>query len=214
MVDLIVFISTLLIWYMAACIPLVIHEFGHYSAARHCLWPVSHVVIGSGPHLFSIRLPAHAPWHVRLFPIRAAVFVPMAAIRSGTIWQQVRYFSAGSLYNIGSSLLLFSASIALTSKGTESIAADMLRSIFTDNYLRIMMASFGDQYFPKFLWLAGLISFCIGAINLLPVGPLDGMQVVLSLIERLRKRALSQRARISLQIASLVAAGIIGFFFV
>jgi regulator of sigma E protease len=50
------------------------------------------------------------------------------------------------------------------------------------------------QSAQDYLWVLGLISLSLALLNLLPVLPLDGGHIVMSLLERIRGRAFSQLA--------------------
>jgi regulator of sigma E protease len=50
------------------------------------------------------------------------------------------------------------------------------------------------QSIQDYLWVLGLVSLSLALLNLLPVLPLDGGHIVMSLLERIRGRAFSQLA--------------------
>jgi regulator of sigma E protease len=50
------------------------------------------------------------------------------------------------------------------------------------------------QSAQDYLWVLGLVSLSLALLNLLPVLPLDGGHIVMSLLERVRGRAFSQLA--------------------
>jgi regulator of sigma E protease len=50
------------------------------------------------------------------------------------------------------------------------------------------------QSVQDYLWVIGLVSLSLALINLLPVLPLDGGHILMSILERLRGRAFSQVA--------------------
>ena len=50
------------------------------------------------------------------------------------------------------------------------------------------------QSVQDYLWVLGLVSLSLALLNLLPVLPLDGGHIVMSLLERIRGRAFSQLA--------------------
>jgi regulator of sigma E protease len=50
------------------------------------------------------------------------------------------------------------------------------------------------QSVQDYLWVIGLVSLSLALLNLLPVLPLDGGHILMSVLERLRGRAFSQVA--------------------
>ena len=53
---------------------------------------------------------------------------------------------------------------------------------------------FRSRSTADFLFILGLISLALGLLNLLPVLPLDGGHIVMSLLEKVRGRGFSQLA--------------------
>jgi regulator of sigma E protease len=50
------------------------------------------------------------------------------------------------------------------------------------------------QSIQDYLWVIGLVSLSLALLNLLPVLPLDGGHILISILERIRGRAFSQVA--------------------
>ena len=67
------------------------------------------------------------------------------------------------------------------------------KSSTTRCFTRVTSQAF-KQSLQDFLGVVGLISLALALLNLLPVLPLDGGHIVMSVLERLRGRAFSQVA--------------------
>ena len=91
-----VFIINAVVSFVAA---LVLHELGHYVAARMCAVPIKQAGFGWGPKLFGVRL-GQVDCHVRLFPIGAYVQMDMAALQRRPLSQQLFVLGAGIGVNL------------------------------------------------------------------------------------------------------------------
>src|ERR1044072_9179008 len=80
---------------------LVLHELGHYVAARVCAVPVKQAGLGWGPKLFGMQL-GEVDCGVHLLPIGAYVQMDMKALQSRPVVQQLFVLGAG----IGVNLIL------------------------------------------------------------------------------------------------------------
>lgn len=78
---------------------LVLHELGHYIAARACGVPVKQAGFGWGPKLYGIRFN-EIDYQVRLLPIGAYVQIDMRALQSRRLWQQLLVLGAGIGVNV------------------------------------------------------------------------------------------------------------------
>jgi membrane-associated protease RseP (regulator of RpoE activity) len=78
---------------------LVLHEFGHYFAARMCAVPIKQAGIGWGPKLFGMRV-SDVDCHVRLFPVGAYVQMDMVALQRRSLFQQLFVLGAGVAVNL------------------------------------------------------------------------------------------------------------------
>lgn len=78
---------------------LVLHELGHYVAARMCAVPIKQAGFGWGPKLFGLRL-GQVDCHVRLLPIGAYVQMDMAALQRRPVSQQLFVLGAGIGVNL------------------------------------------------------------------------------------------------------------------
>ena len=78
---------------------LVLHELGHYVAARMCGVPIKQAGFGWGPKLFGVRL-SQVDCQVRLLPVGAYVQMDMAALQRRPLSQQLFVLGAGIGVNL------------------------------------------------------------------------------------------------------------------
>ncbi len=92
------FIVNAIVSFVAA---LVLHELGHFFAARLCGVPVKQAGFGWGPRLFGARL-GEVDCQVRLLPVGAYIQLDMPALQRRSLAQQLFVLGAG----IGVNLIL------------------------------------------------------------------------------------------------------------
>jgi len=80
---------------------LVVHELGHYFAARFCGVRIKQAGFGWGPRLFSVRVN-EVDYQLRLLPVGAYIRMDMVALQARPLLQQLFVLSAG----IGMNLVL------------------------------------------------------------------------------------------------------------
>ena len=73
---------------------LVLHEFGHYLAARICGVPIKQAGFGWGPQLFSVRV-REVNYQLRLLPVGAYIQLDMVSLQRRALWQQLFVLGAG-----------------------------------------------------------------------------------------------------------------------
>ena len=78
---------------------LVLHEFGHYLAARICAVPIKQAGFGWGPQLFSVRV-RNVNYQLRLLPVGAYIQLDMIALQMRPLWQQLFVLGAGIGMNV------------------------------------------------------------------------------------------------------------------
>jgi membrane-associated protease RseP (regulator of RpoE activity) len=83
---------------------LVLHELGHYIAARRCAVPVRRAGLGWGPKLFGLRV-GEVEWQAHLFPFGAYVQMDMKVLQSRSLAQQLFVLGAGIGVNLVLSVL-------------------------------------------------------------------------------------------------------------
>lgn len=80
---------------------IVLHEMGHFFAARLCTVPIKQAGLGWGPKLYGVRYN-EIDYQVRLLPIGAYIQMDMPALQRRPLLQQLFVLGAG----IGVNLML------------------------------------------------------------------------------------------------------------
>lgn len=83
---------------LSFAIALVIHELGHFLAARACRVPVTQAGFGWGPRLFSFRCK-EVDYQLRAFPVGAYIRMDMSALERRPLLQQLFVLLAGVTVN-------------------------------------------------------------------------------------------------------------------
>lgn len=78
---------------------LVLHELGHYFAARMCAVPIKQAGLGWGPKLYGARV-SNVDCTVRLLPVGAYVQMDMRALQRRPLVQQLFVLGAGVGVNL------------------------------------------------------------------------------------------------------------------
>ena len=78
---------------------LVLHELGHYFAARLCAVPVKQIGVGWGPKLFRVRV-GKVECQLHLLPVGAYVQMDMVALQRRPFLQQLFVLGAGIGVNL------------------------------------------------------------------------------------------------------------------
>ena len=78
---------------------LVLHELGHYFAARLCAVPIKQAGVGWGPKLYGARV-SNVDCTVRLLPVGAYVQMDMRALQRRPLMQQLFVLGAGVGVNL------------------------------------------------------------------------------------------------------------------
>ena len=91
-----VFIINAIVSFFAA---LVLHELGHYVAARLCKVPIKQAGLGWGPKIYGIRVSS-VDYQLRLLPVGAYVQMDMIALQRRPLLQQLFVLGAGIGVNL------------------------------------------------------------------------------------------------------------------
>lgn len=91
-----VFIVNAVVSFIAA---LVLHELGHYVAARLCGVPIKQAGFGWGPKLFGIRV-SDVDCQLRMLPVGAYIQMDMVALQARPLLQQLFVLGAGIGMNL------------------------------------------------------------------------------------------------------------------
>lgn len=83
---------------------IVLHELGHFFAARVCAVPVKQAGLGWGPKLYGVRL-SKVDCQLRLLPIGAYIQMDMGVLQSRPLFQQLFVLGAGIGVNLTLSVM-------------------------------------------------------------------------------------------------------------
>ena len=78
---------------------IVLHELGHFFAARICAVPVKQAGLGWGPKLYGVRV-SQVDCQLRLLPIGAYIQMDMRVLQSRPLFQQLFVLGAGIGVNL------------------------------------------------------------------------------------------------------------------
>src|SRR5689334_3066013 len=78
---------------------LVLHELGHYFAARMCGVPIKQAGFGWGPKLFAVKV-GKVDCQLRLLPLGAYVQMDIVALQRRPVEQQLFVLGAGIGVNL------------------------------------------------------------------------------------------------------------------
>jgi len=84
---------------LSFAVALVLHEIGHFLAARACQIPVTQAGLGWGPKLFGVRVHG-VDYHLRLLPLGAYIRMDMAGLQRRPLVQQLFVLLAGIAVNL------------------------------------------------------------------------------------------------------------------
>lgn len=80
-------------------VALVLHELGHYVAARLCGVPIKQAGFGWGPKLFGVRV-RDVDCQLRMLPVGAYIRMDMVALQTRPLLQQLFVLGAGIGMNL------------------------------------------------------------------------------------------------------------------
>jgi membrane-associated protease RseP (regulator of RpoE activity) len=78
---------------------IVLHELGHFFAARVCAVPVKQAGLGWGPKIYGVRF-SQVDCQLRLLPIGAYIQMDMRVLQTRPLFQQLFILGAGIGVNI------------------------------------------------------------------------------------------------------------------
>lgn len=208
------------VWAYLVAVPvfgllILVHELGHYLAARSCGIAVAEFSIGFGPRLYSFtRLQTE--WTLRAIPLGGYVRwhdEGPGAFAGATLGARAWALAAGPLANLGLTALLIMlirgllweeglAALPRALSGTFLMAGAWIQAVldlFRGSGIEQLAgpvgiaqvtaeAAFGGM--EQLLVLAAVLSLNIGLFNLLPFPGLDGARLSFLALERVRRRPL------------------------
>ena len=83
---------------------LVLHELGHFVAARVCGVPIKQAGLGWGPRLFGVRV-SDVDCQLRMLPVGAYIQMDMVALQTRPLLQQLFVLGAGVGVNLTLAIL-------------------------------------------------------------------------------------------------------------
>lgn len=131
---------------LAFCIIIIIHEMGHFFAAKACGMKVSEFSLGMGPKI--LKKPGKETLYtVKLFPIGGSVQLgedeesdDPRSFRNKPVWQRMIVLAAGPIMNLILGIIVCAVAILVNGKVVSSEIAEFHENTITDQYLQV-----GDQ---------------------------------------------------------------------
>ena len=198
----------------------LIHEGGHFLVAKLCKVKVNEFAIGFGPTIWR-KQGKQTKYALRLIPLGGFVNMEGEEERSenegsfskASIPRRIAIVAAGGLVNIVFILIVCiknDVSYAFSATGRFAFSiVDSLKMLFTGNVsIDQMVGPVGigeivakTTDFAEFIYILAVVSISLGFTNLLPFPPLDGGKIVILLIEAIRRKPMSEKLEISIQMA-------------
>lgn len=190
---------------------IVIHEGGHFLAAKSLGAKAPIFSIGFGPKLWGFTRGG-TEYRLSAIPLGGYVLVDDEA-GGLSWWRRVIFFIAGPLANFIAALVIY-VSIGAPLEFLDKLNAmgHVLVALFTGQIaisdlsgpvgiVRIagQTASEGATAFMRF---AAFLSINLGVLNLLPLPVLDGGQIIIALLEGAMGKPLGTRLRIAVALAT------------
>lgn len=189
-----------------ACIiaAVILHEFGHYLAARHCGIIPEEFNIGFGPRLFGFR-KGGTDWNVRLImlggsnefkeksqaqfdalPVKKQIHIIAAGIEANLVLAFVSWliYTAQRGLTLVQGIITYGKMIVMIMPGTISAIADFCapgaKSDITAMYeTGSMFAQSSMSMLLISVMLFSAMNAILGVTNLFPIPAMDGGQIVL-----------------------------------
>lgn len=192
--------------YLIVYFIIILHEFGHFFAAKTINLPMTVFSIGIGPNLYRFVYKG-VSFEFKLLPARGFVKTDTEKEETLPLYQKCIFYLAGIFVNIAS--FFIGLSIYLVQQGQsvlESIKLvyHKLIALFPMFYSIITQLKFSDIYTPERdlensigvyisaaeiaqeFWLGfAVISIFLALFNLIPIPVLDGGRVVLAIFNSL-----------------------------
>lgn len=203
----------LFIYIALLALALIMHELGHYIAARLCGISVDGFSIGFGPVVLHKKI-AGTDWKVKLMPLGGANEIEEEALMILPAWKRISIFAAGpginliltimslmAIYGLRDSFSIF-AVIQKFFRNLQFLITGIFSSLFTG--MQTSHSNLSDMSAvatTAFAGASGIRAVLIGAFNLfyasnfilsignlLPIPALDGGQIMLTIPELFGKR--------------------------
>ena len=202
-----------------------IHEGGHFITAKLCNIKVNQFAIGFGPEIIS-KEKGETKYALRAIPLGG--FVSMEgeeesssderAFNKASILKRILIVIAGAMVNIIFGLIVyFLLAIIISGKfdaackatwGFSEALVESVKMLFTGQVgaddltgpVGISELVSKTTGIKEYLYVMSVISVSLGITNLLPIPALDGGKIVLLIIEGIRRKPVSDKIQIQLQL--------------
>ena len=202
-----------------------IHEGGHFLVAKLCKVKVNQFAIGFGPELIS-KQKGETKYALRAIPLGG--FVSMegeeeaseenGAFNKASIPKRIAIVAAGAIVNIIFGLIMYFILVAIiygslqmagkATLGFSGALLDSVKMIFTGQVgaddltgpVGISELVSKTTGVKEYLYIMVVVSVSLGITNLLPIPALDGGKILLLLIEAIRRKQVSDKVQIQLQL--------------
>ena len=202
-----------------------IHEGGHFITAKLCNIKVNQFAIGYGPEIIS-KEKGETKYALRAIPLGG--FVSMEgeeesssderAFNKASILKRILIVIAGAMVNIIFGLIVYfllaiiiSGNLASACKATCGFSGALVESVkmlFTGQVgaddltgpVGISELVSKTSGIKEYLYVMSVISVSLGITNLLPIPALDGGKILLLIIEGIRRKPVSDKIQIQLQL--------------
>ena len=202
-----------------------IHEGGHFITAKLCNIKVNQFAIGFGPEIIS-KEKGETKYALRAIPLGG--FVSMEgeeesssderAFNKAGILKRILIVIAGAMVNIIFGLIVyFLLAIIISEKfdvackatwGFSGALVESVKMLFTGQVgaddltgpVGISELVSKTSGIKEYLYVMSVISVSLGITNLLPIPALDGGKILLLIIEGIRRKPVSDKIQIQLQL--------------
>ena len=202
-----------------------IHEGGHFLVAKLCKVKVNQFAIGFGPELIS-KQKGDTKYALRAIPLGGFVSMEgeeeasekMGAFNKASIPKRIAIVAAGAIVNIVFGLAVYFILVAIiygslqtackATIGFSGALVDSVKMIFTGQVgaddltgpVGISELVSKTTGIKEYLYIMAVVSVSLGITNLLPIPALDGGKILLLLIEAIRRKPVSDKVQIQLQL--------------
>lgn len=128
---------------LAFCIIIIIHEMGHFFAAKACGMKVSEFSLGMGPKILK-KQGKETLYTVKLLPIGGSVQLgedeesdDPRSFRNKPVWQRMIVLAAGPVMNLILGIIVCAVAILVSGKIVSSEIVDFHENPITDKYLQV-----------------------------------------------------------------------------
>ena len=208
---------------------ILIHELGHFIAARLCGVKVKEFSIGFGKKLFE-KVTKNTVYSIRVLPLGGYVSLKgldqenddVDSYTSVSLFKRIVIILAGALVNIifGIVVYFILISVMYDIQIAFTTTIDFVKNIFVSLQMiftgHLQMEQLTGpvgisnmvtetKAISEFIYLLAVVSLSLGITNLLPIPPLDGFKFILLIIEGIRRKSISKKLEYSLQYLGFLA---------